>query len=68
MTRMLSLSSGIAVLLVTLGFGGHLMHHVFVEISHQALRTPAIWMFMLAGLVVWTLSCIGGCLLLKGNR
>jgi len=66
--RILNILSGVAVLLVTLGFGGHLLHHILVEVSHEAVQSPAVWTGIAAVVVMGILSFIGGCLLLRLNR
>jgi len=59
--RTLRILSGIAVLLVTLHFV-HILHHFFVEAPHDS---PIFWAGMVLAVVVWVLSFVGGCLLLK---
>jgi hypothetical protein len=53
--------SGVAVLLLALHFT-HMLHHAFVEWPHDS---PYFWLGMIAGVVVWIFSFIGGCLLLR---
>ncbi len=56
--------SGLAVLLLTLHFV-HVLHHFFVEAPHDS---PVFWAGMVTAVVVWILSFIGGCLLLRRSR
>jgi hypothetical protein len=59
--RTLQVSSGISVLLLALHFT-HVLHHFFVEAPHDS---PFFWAGMGTAAVVWVLSFVGGCLLLK---
>ena len=65
--RILNILSGLAVLLTTLAYG-HLLHHFFLNASHDDVHNPAFLAGMAAGAVVWVLSVIGGCLLLRRGR
>lgn len=65
--RILNISSGVAVLLVTLAFG-HLLHHFFVGASHQDIQSPAFGAGLAFAVLVGIFSFIGGCLLLRRNR
>ena len=66
--RILTIVSGLAVLLTTLAFG-HLLHHYFsVAASHDDVHNPAFLAGITAGVVVLILSLIGGCLLLRRGR
>src|SRR5438105_12262532 len=56
--------SGLAVLLLTLHFV-HVLHHFFVEAPHDS---PVFWAGMVTAVVVWILSFMGGCLLLRRSR
>jgi hypothetical protein len=51
---------GVAVLLLALHFV-HAMHFFFLNAPHSS---PYFWPGMVAGVVVWIFSFIGGCLLL----
>lgn len=53
--------SGVAVLLLALHFT-HILHHVFVEWPHDSAY---FWAGMMAGVMVWIFSIIGGYLLLR---
>lgn len=53
--------SGVAVLLLALHFT-HMLHHVFVEWPHDSAY---FWVGMVAGVMVWIFSFIGGYLLLR---
>jgi hypothetical protein len=59
--RTLRILCGIAVLLLTLHFL-HVLHHFFVESPHDS---PVFWAGMVTAVVVWILSFLGGCLLLR---
>ncbi len=59
--RTLRILSGISVLLLTLHFV-HILHHFFIEAPHDS---PVFWAGMVTAVVVWVLSFVGGCLLLK---
>jgi hypothetical protein len=59
--RTLQILSGISVLLLVLHFT-HVLHHFFLEAPHDS---PVFWAGMVTAVVVWVLSLIGGCLLLK---
>jgi len=63
--RILNILSGVAVLIITLGFGAHLLHHIFVQASHQVIQSPAVWAGIAAVVVVGIFSSIGGCSLLR---
>jgi hypothetical protein len=52
---------GVAVLLLALHFV-HAMHFFFLNAPHGS---PYFWPGMVAGVVVWIFSFIGGCLLLR---
>jgi hypothetical protein len=64
---MLNILSGVAVLLVTLAFG-HLLHHYFIDASHEAIRSSTFWVGLAVAVVVGIFSFIGGCLLLRRSR
>jgi hypothetical protein len=62
--RILSILCGISVLFSTLAFG-HIMHHHLMNAGHP---DPVFWAFFSLAVVVFILSFIGGCLLLRRNR
>jgi hypothetical protein len=66
--RILKITSGLAVLVITSGFERHLLRHMFVEVSRDAKHSPAVLAGITAILVVGAFSFIGGCLLLVGDR
>ncbi len=70
--RILNILSGLAVLFTTLAFGHllqhHLLHHHSVGVSGADLRGPAFFAAMAAAVVIFILSFIGGCLLLRRAR
>jgi hypothetical protein len=65
--RILTIASGLAVLLTTLAFG-HLLHHHFMHASRGNLHSPAFLASFAAAIVTGVLSFIGGCLLLRRGR
>jgi purine-cytosine permease-like protein len=65
--RILTIASGLAVLLTTLAFG-HLLHHYIIHASSENLHSPAFLASFAAALVAGVLSFIGGCLLLRRGR
>jgi hypothetical protein len=67
MMRILTISSGLAVLLTTLAFG-HLLHHYFINASSIDVHSPAFLASFAAAIVVEVLSFIGGCLLIRRSR
>jgi hypothetical protein len=66
--RVLRITSGVAVLLITLAFGGHVLHHSFSETSHEAIRGPGFWAAIGIAMLVGIFSFVGGCLLLRRNE
>jgi nitrate reductase gamma subunit len=66
--RILKIASGVAVLVITLGFERHLLRHMFDEVSHNAKPGLAAFAGITAILAVGALSFIGGCLLLVRDR
>jgi hypothetical protein len=66
--RILRLVCGIAVLLITLAFGEHVLHHSFAEASHEAIRSRAFWAVIGIAMVVAIFGFVGGCLLLRRNK
>jgi hypothetical protein len=66
--RILNILSGVAVLLITLVFGRHLLSHILVETSKQATHSAAVWAGAGGVVLVVMFSFIGGCLLLRSNR
>jgi H+/Cl- antiporter ClcA len=62
--RVLSISSGIAVLFTTLAYA-HILHHHFFHASSDDLRSPLFWLAILLALAAGILSFIGAILLLK---
>jgi hypothetical protein len=65
--RILNILSGVAVLFTTLAFG-HLLHHHFLNASHEDIHSPAFLAAMATAVVLGILSFIGGCLLLRRGR
>jgi hypothetical protein len=65
--RKLKISSGLAVLFITLAFEKHLLQHIIVEVSRNASHSPAVLAGISAVVVVGLFSFIGGCLLLRRN-
>ena len=65
--RVLRFSSGISVLLISLDFAAHLVHHIFVQ-SHGLFRNPAAFAGVVTVVILGSLSCIGAYLLLTGNH
>jgi len=62
--RILNLVCGIAVLLVTLHFS-HGIHHF---VTHHMAQGAGNWAAVVAAGVLWVLSFIGGCLLIRSAR
>ncbi len=65
--RILNIVSGLAVLFATLAFG-HLLHHFSTHASPEDFHNPIFLAGMALGVIVWILSLIGGCLLLRRGR
>jgi hypothetical protein len=65
--RILTIASGLAVLLTTLAFT-HLLHHHLIHASSGDIHSPAFLASYAAAVVVGVLSFIGGCLLLRRGR
>jgi hypothetical protein len=63
--RILSILSGIAVLLTTIAYA-HLLHHHLMNSFSENLHNAAFLAGWTAGAVVGVFALIGGCLLLKG--
>jgi hypothetical protein len=63
--RIVNILSGLAVLLTTLAFE-YLLHHYFD--AGEAAHSPPFLAGMAIGVVAWTFSFIGECLLLRRGR
>lgn len=59
--RTLNVVCGVSVLLMALHFT-HIMHHVLAD---RPMHSPLFWLGMVFATIVWGLSFVGGCLLLK---
>ena len=62
--RTLNIACGVSVLLLAVHFT-HMMHHVLVDPPMHSLW---FWVGMVFATIVWVLSFVGGCLLLRQGR
>ena len=65
--RLLNIVTGLAVLFATLAFG-HLLYHFSTHAGTDDFHNPIFLAGMTLGLIIWILSFIGGCLLLRAGR
>lgn len=62
--RVLNVLCGVSVLLLAVHFT-HVMHHVLV---HPPMHSPLFWIGVVFATIVWVLSFVGGCLLLRTGQ
>ena len=65
--RILNIVCGIAVIITTLHLA-HGMHHFLSATSHEGMHGAALYSAMTLAAVIWLLSLVGGCLLLRRAR
>ena len=65
--RALNIICGIAVIITTLHLA-HGMHHFLSATSHEGIRGIALYSVTTTAIVIWLLSLVGGCLLLRRTR
>jgi hypothetical protein len=65
--RILNIVTGLAVLFATLAFG-HLLYHFSTHAAADDFHNPIFLAGMTIGGIIWLLSFVGGCLLLRAGR
>jgi len=65
--RALNIICGIAVIITTLHLA-HGVHHFLSATSHEGMHGIALYSVTATAVVLWLLSLLGGCLLLRRAR